>query len=79
MQCIYAILLFVVCLTLQNFCTLSNKRQDFRKMLINLKNMFRFSLQLTSETFLLLRKNQRGIFISVYRSSSNVSVVPVRF
>ena len=39
MQWEYAILLFVACPPLQYFYTLSHKRYDFRKMLLNVKCM----------------------------------------
>jgi hypothetical protein len=43
------------------FFTLSHKRHDFRKKLSNIKSLFRFSLQLLSETFLILRRNDRDM------------------
>jgi hypothetical protein len=47
---------------IQNFPTLSHKRQDFRKKkLRNKKYVFLFSLQLLSETFLILSGIQRDI------------------
>jgi len=52
--------------TLQNFSTLSLKRQDLREKGIELKIWF--SLQFLSESFLILRKIQRDI-INVYKSS----------
>ena len=45
------ILTSVACLALPYFSTLSRKRHDFRKQLLNIKCMFGFSLQLLSETF----------------------------
>jgi hypothetical protein len=48
------------------------------KKLLNLKSVFCFSLQLLSETFIVLRKIQRDIFINVHRSCK-VPVVLVRF
>ena len=39
------------------FSTLSHKRHDFRKQLLNMKCVFRFSLQILSETFLIPRRN----------------------
>jgi len=57
MQCACAILSSVPCPALQYFPTLSHKRHDFRgeKKLLNTKCVFLFSLQLLSETFLILR------------------------
>ena len=40
---------------------LKKKSTIFGKKVTEGKNVFRFSLQLLSETFLILRKNQRGI------------------
>jgi hypothetical protein len=51
----------------------------FGKMLVNMKCVFWFSLQLLSENFLNLRRIQRGIFINVHRSSFKVPVIFVRF
>ena len=41
--------------------------------------MFRFSLQLLSETFLILRRTERDIIQNVYRSSCKVPAILVRF
>ena len=65
-QC--AILSPVACPTLQYFSTLSYKRQD----------LFWFSLQLLSETFLILRR-AGGIKKNVYRSWCEVPLILVRF
>ena len=53
----------VICTTLQYFSTLSHKRHDFRKKkkLSNTKCVFWFPLQILSETFLILRRNERDI------------------
>jgi len=40
---------------------------------------FDFSLQLFSETFVILRKNKRVIIINLQRPSCKVPVIPVRF
>ena len=81
MQCACAILSFVACPAVQYFSTLSPKRQDFRKKkrYLNTKCEFLFSLQLLSETFFILRRNERDMTKNVYRSSSKVQVVLVRF
>jgi len=62
------------------FSTLSHKRHDFRKNKIEHKNVFRFSLQILSETFLILRRNERDMIKNVqYMSSYKLSVILVRF
>ena len=52
-------ILSVSCPALQHFPTLSHKRNDFREKekLLNTKCVFRFSLQLLSESFLILSLN----------------------
>jgi len=61
MQCASAILSSVVRPALQYFSTLSHKRYDFRKKLLNTKRVFWFSLQLLSETFFILKRNERDM------------------
>jgi hypothetical protein len=56
MQSACAILSSVACLTLQYFSMLSHERHDFLG-----RNVFWLSLQLLSETFFILRRNQRHI------------------
>ena len=51
----------------------------FRKMLLNTKCVFWFSVQLLSETFLMLCRTERDIVISVVGFSCKVHVVLVRF
>jgi hypothetical protein len=51
------------------FSTLSHKRHNFRKKLLSIKCVFRFSLRLLSERCLILSSIQRGIVINVHRSS----------
>ena len=55
----------VDCVALQPFPTLSHKPQYFQKKKIIEREMLRFSLQLLSETFLILRRIQRYITINV--------------
>jgi hypothetical protein len=47
--------------TLQHFFTLSHKRQNFRKTLLDIKRVFWCSLQLSHETFLILRRTERDM------------------
>jgi len=51
----------------------------FGEKLLNTKCVLSFSLQLLSETFLILRRNERDIIKNVYRSSCKVLVIVVRF
>jgi hypothetical protein len=51
----------------------------FEKKLLNIKCVFWFSLQLSSETFLILRIILRNIIINVHGSSCKVPVILVRF
>ena len=51
-----SILSCLSCLAVPCFPTLSHKRHDFRNTLLNIKRVFRFPLQLLSETFLKLRR-----------------------
>ena len=74
------ILSSVACPTLQNFSTLSNKRQDFReKKILNTKCIFRFSPQYLSDTSLILIRNERDMIKNVYQSTCKVFVILVRF
>ena len=71
----------VTCLALLYFFTLSKNVANFggKKKLLNIKHVFWFSLQLFSDTFLIVRIIQRDNTISVHRSSSKVPVIVVRF
>ena len=61
------------------FSTLSHKRFNFRKNILNLKFEFWFSLQILSETFLILRRNEWDIIITVLKFSHNFPIILVRF
>ena len=63
------ILSSVVCFPVPYFSTLSHKRHDFRKKLLNIKCVFWFSLKLLSEMFLIIRRIQGDIIIYVLTSS----------
>jgi hypothetical protein len=56
MQCVCAIMSSAACPALQCFSTLSHKRHDFRKGVLENKIVFFFSLHILSETFLILKK-----------------------
>jgi hypothetical protein len=47
----------------------------FRKMLLNIKCVFLFPLQLLSEIFLILRRIQRDVIINVHTSSCKVPLL----
>jgi len=68
----------VACMAVPYFSTLSHKRHDLWKTFMNMKCVFWFSLQLSSEMFLILRRIKRGIFINVHRSSCYAPVILVR-
>jgi hypothetical protein len=51
----------------------------FEKNLLNVKCVFIFSLQLLSETFLILRIIQRDIVINIDRYSRKVPVILIKF
>ena len=57
------------------FVTLSYEPPAFGKKLLNIECAFWFSLQLLSEIFLVLRRNERNITIHVHRSSCEVLVI----
>ena len=61
------------------FSTLPHKRHDFKKKLLNIKCAFWFSLQLLPKTFLILRRLQRDIAISVKTTSHKILVILVGF
>ena len=78
MQC--AVLSYLSCPALQYFSTLSHKQHDFQKRKSCwTQNMFWFSLQLLSETFLTLSRTERDMTRNLYRSTSNVPVIFVIF
>ena len=79
MQCACAILSSLDCPALQTFSTLSHKRYDFGKKLLNTKCVFRVSSQLLSETFLILRRNERDVIENVYWSSCGVPFIIIAF
>jgi hypothetical protein len=66
----------VDCLALPYFSTLSHKRHDVRKTLLSIKYVF--SLQLPSETFLMLRKLARDV-INLHGFSCKVPLSLDRF
>ena len=79
MQCACAILPSVAGPDLQYFPPLSHKRHEFRKNVIEHKRCVFFSLQLLSETFLILRRTDRDMIKNAYWSSRNVFNILVGF
>jgi hypothetical protein len=79
MQCACAILPSVACPAVQYFLHYMINGPIFEGMLLNIKCVFCFSLQLLSETFLMLRRIQRDMIVNVYRSSCKVPVILGRF
>jgi hypothetical protein len=61
MQSAWTIFLSVVCPPLQYFTTLSHLRYCYGKNAINKKRVFWFVPHLLSETFLILRRNERDM------------------
>ena len=78
MQSTCAILSSVACPAL-HYLYSSHKLHDFfGGGLLNIKGVFRFSLQLLSEKFLILRRIHQDMIKNVYRSSCIVTVILVR-
>ena len=57
------------------FSTPSHELHDF----LNIQCVFRFSLQLLSATFLILRRTYRDMIINVRRASCKVAVILITF
>jgi len=79
MQCACAVLSSVVCPALQYFSTLSHKRHDFRRNVIQHKMCVLIFSTTLSETIFILRRNERDMINNVYRSSCKVPFILVRF
>jgi hypothetical protein len=59
------ILSFASCPVIPYFSTLSRKRHDFRKSVLNIKCVLRFALRLMFEEFLTIRIIRRDTIINV--------------
>jgi len=60
---------------------MSHIRYDFRgkKRLLNIKSVFRVSLQILSEIFFILRRNERDIIINIRTSTCKVPAIILKF
>jgi hypothetical protein len=74
MQCTCALLSSVACRLYNFFSIFLINGTIFEKKLLNIKCVFWFSLQLSSETFLFLRRTERDIIKNAYWSSCKVLV-----
>ena len=61
-----ATLSFVACMALPCFPTWSHKGHDFQKILLNIKCVFWFPLQIMPETFPIIRRKERDIIKKIY-------------
>jgi hypothetical protein len=78
MKCACTILSSVACLPLSYFFTASHTRHDFRKYVTE-RRMCVVSLQLLSQTFLILRIIHGDIIKNASRYSCYVTIILVRF
>jgi hypothetical protein len=69
----------VDCPALPYFSTLSHKRHDFMKKVIEHKMCVLILSTILSKTFLILRRNERDMVINIHMSSCKVPVMPVKF
>jgi hypothetical protein len=74
----HIILSFVVSLAVRNVFILSPKQHDFWEKLVKTQNMFSLSLRISREKFLILRRIQQDMLITVDRSWCKVPVILVR-
>jgi hypothetical protein len=69
----------VACPAPPYFSTLSHKRHNFHKKVTEHKMCVLISSTILSEIFLILRRIQRDIITNLYGSSSEVTIILVRF
>ena len=78
-QSAWAVLSSATCLALPSFPDYPISEKNVVKRLLDLKCVFRFSLQCVSATFLIIRRSHRSVFINVHRSSHKAPVIRIRF
>ena len=81
MQCACAVLSSVDCSAIKYFSTFTHTRHDFRgggEKSLNIKRLFRFSLQILPEKFFFLKRTARDV-IKILRWCSRKSRFLVRF
>jgi len=69
----------VACLAVPHTLPSSHKRHGFQKNVIEHTKTVLLSLQLLSETFIILKRIQRDIFIRAQTSLRKVSAILLRF
>jgi len=81
MQCACAMLSSVACpaLLVQYFLQYLINGAVFGNKVLNMECEFWFSLQLLSETFLIISRTERHVITNIYWSSCTLSVITVRF
>jgi hypothetical protein len=79
MQCACAILLSVDCPAQQNFPRYLIYGMVFEIKLLNIKCVFRFSLQILMEAFFIPRRTERDMIKNIYLSVCKVSFIFVRY
>jgi len=70
----HSMLSSLACLAVPHLIHISYKRYDFSDKKVIKKSVFRFSLQLLSQTFLILRRIQREVVIIIHMFSSKVDL-----
>jgi len=65
--------------TLKYFSTISHKQHDLKKKLLNTKYVFWFSIQLLSETFIILSINKQCTIKKCILSSGKVPLILIQF